>query len=309
MNQGMKYAIGCVVGVVDAEDLIDRNLLSAVNKAISEGHDVVQGVLDMQNEDDGWINRNFRAEYSFWFRRHLPAISVCKWPVPLGGTTNFFRRTALEEVGLWDAHNVTEDFELGMRLFARKKKFTVLDQVTEAFGSVSSGVVKYDISVLDSITSEESPTTLSGWMRQRTRWERGKIQTLFKLLKERPSFRDLLCVTVTGLTAHLGAINALGLATSVIAFVSRTSLPPFLTYLFWTNSAMLVFQCATQALGYLDATEQVTTERRHLKAACVALLTPVYWVLQWCANLRAIEQELFGTAVFWEKTMHLGRNV
>ena len=44
------------------------------------------------------------------------ALARLKLPIPLGGTSNFFRRDALQKVGGWDAWNVTEDIDLGLRL-------------------------------------------------------------------------------------------------------------------------------------------------------------------------------------------------
>ena len=38
-------------------------------------------------------------------------------PVPLGGTSNHFRRSVLQRLRGWDAWNVTEDADLGIRLF------------------------------------------------------------------------------------------------------------------------------------------------------------------------------------------------
>ena len=77
-------------------------------------------------------------------------------PVPLGGTSNHFRRAALDAVGGWDPFNVTEDADLGVRL-AR-------------FG--------YRSSTLDTATLEEAPEALLPWLRQRTRWFKGWMQTL-----------------------------------------------------------------------------------------------------------------------------------
>jgi cellulose synthase/poly-beta-1,6-N-acetylglucosamine synthase-like glycosyltransferase len=312
LNQGFKHAGGEIIGIVDAEDLVSKELLRevALMMVANKNLGVVQGILDMQNESDGWSNRNFRAEYGYWYRMYLPALSGTGLPVPLGGTTNFFRKSVLDEVGLWDTHNVTEDFELGMRLFLAKKRFGTTNRgaleprgAAEIFGS------RYRVGMLNSVTSEESPLSLKGWVRQRTRWEKGKIQTLRKYMRMKSySSSDAIGVGLAALVSHLGAINVFGLLVSLLAWEIRVPIPWFLECIFYFNFAMLLFHCATQYKGYMYATDGNTTHRR-LKAVSVTLTTPAYWVLQWYADLRAIKQEYLGTRTFWEKTEHFGRNV
>jgi cellulose synthase/poly-beta-1,6-N-acetylglucosamine synthase-like glycosyltransferase len=312
LNQGFRQASGEIIGIIDAEDLVSTELLREVASmmVVNKNLGVVQGILDMQNEADGWSNRNFRAEYGYWYRMYLPALSSTGLPVPLGGTTNFFRKRVLDEVGLWDTRNVTEDFELGMRLFLAKKRFGTTNtdaleprKAVEIFGS------RYKVGMLNSVTSEESPLSLRGWVRQRTRWEKGKIQTLRKYMRMKSySSTDAIGVGLTALVSHLGAINVFGLFISFLAWEIRLPIPWFLEGIFYFNIGMLVFHCATQYKGYMYATDENTKHRR-LKAVSVALTTPAYWVLQWYADLRAIKQEYLGTRTFWEKTEHFGRNV
>jgi glycosyltransferase XagB len=75
--------------------------------------------------------------------------------VPLGGTTLFIRRHAIEVVGGWDAHNVTEDADLGLRL-AR-------------YG--------FRTGVIGIVTREEAHAQLWPWLRQRPRWLKGYVIT------------------------------------------------------------------------------------------------------------------------------------
>ena len=76
-------------------------------------------------------------------------------PVPLGGTSNHFRTEVLREIGGWDAFNVTEDADLGVRLARRGLR----------------------AETLDSRTYEEAPLGYRAWMAQRTRWMKGWMQT------------------------------------------------------------------------------------------------------------------------------------
>ncbi|OZA95879.1 MAG: hypothetical protein B7X67_24920, partial [Rhizobiales bacterium 39-66-18] len=116
----------------------------------------VQARLAIDNGGDSWISRQFALEYAAQFDVILPAVAAFGLPMPLGGTSNHFRRSVLEGVGAWDPHNVTEDADLGLRL-ARKGWHT---------------------EVIASTTHEEAPVHVRTWLRQRTRWMKGWAQTL-----------------------------------------------------------------------------------------------------------------------------------
>ena len=115
----------------------------------------MQGVLDYYNPGTNWLSRCFTIEYAAWFRLILPGFEKLGLAVPLGGTTLFFRRDILEELGGWDAHNVTEDADLGIRL-ARHG---------------------YRTELLDTITLEEANCRVLPWIRQRSRWLKGYAMT------------------------------------------------------------------------------------------------------------------------------------
>jgi glycosyltransferase XagB len=105
--------------------------------------------------DDGVLQAMFALEYATLFDVIKNGLSNLRFPMPLGGTSNHFRTETLKRVGGWDAWNVTEDAELGLR-FAR------LGLRTER---------------LQSVTYEEAPPTLKAWFNQRRRWSKGWMQT------------------------------------------------------------------------------------------------------------------------------------
>ncbi len=115
----------------------------------------LQARLAIENADHRWLTRLFALEYASLFGVVLPALASFHFPFPLGGTSNHFRVSALRTVGGWDAWNVTEDADLGLRLFRRG----------------------YRIGSLNSITWEEAPPKLDAWMNQRARWLKGWMQT------------------------------------------------------------------------------------------------------------------------------------
>lgn len=158
LNIALDVCRGSIIGVYDAEDAPDPGQLRAVAAQFAaEGPQVacLQGVLDFYNPHTNWLSRCFTMEYAAWFRVLLPGLARLSLPLPLGGTTLFFRRSALEQLGGWDAHNVTEDADLGIRL-ARHGHVTRL---------------------LDSVTWEEANCRAIPWVRQRSRWLKGYMMT------------------------------------------------------------------------------------------------------------------------------------
>ena len=101
------------------------------------------------------LARQFALEYAAQFDALLPALERLGLPIPLGGTSNHFRVDRLKAVGGWDPYNVTEDADLGFRL-ARAGHRT---------------------KTIASTTWEEAPIRLESWIKQRTRWLKGWMQT------------------------------------------------------------------------------------------------------------------------------------
>lgn len=158
LNFALNLCRGDIIGVYDAEDAPEADQISKVVQRFHErGSEVacLQGILDYYNPQQNWLARCFTLEYGAWFRVVLPGLARLGLPVPLGGTTLFFRREALLALGGWDAHNVTEDADLGMRLARRGYR-------TELIGTV---------------TYEEANCRTLPWIRQRSRWIKGYMMT------------------------------------------------------------------------------------------------------------------------------------
>ena len=154
LNYALDFAKGSIIGVYDAEDAPEPDQLYKVARRFHEcGPDVacLQGILDFYNPRTNWLSRCFTIEYATWFRVVLPGLERLGFIVPLGGTTIFFRRDLLEDVGGWDAHNVTEDADLGVRLARRG----------------------YRTELIPTLTQEEANCRTWPWIRQRSRWLKG----------------------------------------------------------------------------------------------------------------------------------------
>jgi glycosyltransferase involved in cell wall biosynthesis len=159
LNYAMDLCRGSIIGVYDAEDAPEPGQIRKVVQHFrAAGPEVacLQGALDFYNPRANWMSRCFALEYAGWFRVVLPGLARMGLPVPLGGTTLFFRRDVLERLGGWDAHNVTEDADLGMRL-ARQGFVTEL---------------------VDTVTHEEACCHPWPWVKQRSRWIKGYMMTL-----------------------------------------------------------------------------------------------------------------------------------
>ncbi len=154
LNYALDFCRGSIVGVYDAEDAPAPDQIRRVVQRFHErGPEVacLQGILDFYNARSNWLARCFTAEYAMWFRVMLPGLARLGLAIPLGGTTLFFRRKILEELGGWDAHNVTEDADLGIRL-ARHG---------------------YRTELIDTVTEEEANCRFWPWVKQRSRWLKG----------------------------------------------------------------------------------------------------------------------------------------
>ena len=246
----------------------------------------MQARLDFYNPRQNWLTRCFAMEYAVWFAVLLPGMTRLGLPIPLGGTSVFFRREALEEVGGWDAHNVTEDADLGMRL-ARHG---------------------YRCEMIDSTTYEEANCQTRNWILQRSRWLKGyAITWLTHIQHPRALLADL------GPKGFL-TFQALFLG----AMTSYLALP-----LFWGLLVLGLFGIG--ATGWMGLSGPVWTmfwislplgQLVMITAIAIAVRAPpktrlipwivtlpLYWPLGALAAYRAL-LELFFNPFHWHKTEH-----
>lgn len=288
MNYALRFCLGDIVGVYDAEDRPDPSQIRTVVQHLQDAPPevaCVQGYLDFYNTDHNWLSRCFTIEYAIWFRVLLLGVQRLGIPIPLGGTTVFFRRRVLEQIGAWDAHNVTEDADLGMRL-AR-------------FG--------FRCEMIASTTLEEANCRARPWIKQRSRWLKGYAITWATHMRDpRALLRDL------GLRGFLGfQVLFLGAITSYL------SIPLF--WVIWTGSIgfdlafwktfpswLLTGFFASMLLGQavmLTVAVIAARDSGRLRLLPWVLTLPLYWPLGALAAYRAIA-ELFYAPFYWHKTEH-----
>jgi cellulose synthase/poly-beta-1,6-N-acetylglucosamine synthase-like glycosyltransferase len=290
----LPLARGELVTVYDAEDRPHpRQLREAHAVFVASEPDLacLQSPLLIDNGHHGWLPLAFSVEYAGLFDGLLPTLAAFRMPLPLGGTSNHFRRDALEYVGGWDPYNVTEDADLGVR-FAR-------------FG--------YRTSTLDLPTREEAPVTFGVWFRQRTRWSKGWLQTW--LVHTRNPAR---------LARDLGPRGLLGFGlVSTGLLVSALIYPIYLAALIaglsdplrlWSEddafgSAVIGLNLFNLFAGYtamaLLSLRALALRGRMAEASGVCLL-PLFWLLVSLACYRALF-ELVIRPHHWAKTPHRRR--
>ncbi|MEO9611897.1 MAG: glycosyltransferase family 2 protein [Nitratireductor sp.] len=288
MNYALDFCRGDIIGVWDAEDAPEPDQLEKVVAQFSRAGPKVaclQGILDYYNPRQNWLSRCFTIEYASWWRLVLPGVSRLGLVLPLGGTTLFFRRSILEDIGGWDAHNVTEDADLGIRL-ARHG---------------------YTTELIPTVTYEEANCRAWPWVKQRSRWIKGYLITYFVHMRSpRALLRDL------GLWRFLG-IQAMFLAT-VIQFAALPLLWSFWLPMFGVPHPMVetlgpeivwslaIFFISAEALNIIIGMLAVSNRHhRHLLGWVPTLV--FYFPLGALASYKAF-YELLVKPFYWDKTQH-----
>jgi cellulose synthase/poly-beta-1,6-N-acetylglucosamine synthase-like glycosyltransferase len=119
LNIGLASAQGELLTVYDAEDDPDPSQLRRAAATFARARKslaCLQCPLTIDNSSDSWISGLFALEYAALFDVVNPGLARLRLPIPLGGTSNHFRVSTLRRLHGWDAWNVTEDADMGMRL-------------------------------------------------------------------------------------------------------------------------------------------------------------------------------------------------
>ena len=206
LNKGLAGARGSILTIYDAEDRPDPNQLRKAVVYLLKHPKVtcVQARLAYYNADQSLLTKFFSIEYVQHFLVLLPAYFAMKRVILLGGTSNYFRTEVIRTLDGWDVLNVSEDADLGIRL-ARKGHVVV---------------------PINSTTWEEAPPKLKPWIKQRARWNKGFIYSLYFHFKN-----------PIKLTTDLGIGRTLFLFYILIApIIFAVSIPGWILFgLFWVD--------------------------------------------------------------------------
>lgn len=288
-NYALRFARGEYLVIYDAEDKPEPDQLKKVIAAFNlapENIACIQCRLNYYNRDENWLTRLFTLDYSLWFDLLLPGLERLKIPIPLGGTSNHFRMDVLRELHAWDPFNVTEDADLGIRMTQKG----------------------YGVRLVESTTFEEANVSQSNWIRQRSRWIKGYMQT-FLVHSRRPIhlMRTIGPMGVVGFVFFIGGTMLSGLLNPIfwgifaIWAITQTTafadvFPPILLYLSLFN--------LLAGNGLFMFLMMLAPFRRNWLALTPFSLTVIwYWVLMSVAAWKGAFQ-LVTRPFYWEKTNH-----
>jgi len=283
-NYALQFARGEYLVIYDAEDRPEPDQLLKAVAAFRAGPRTlacVQARLNFYNADHNWLTRMFALDYALWFDMLLPGLDRIGMPMPLGGTSNHFRTAILRDIGGWDAFNVTEDADIGIRL----------------------AQLGYRVSMIASTTYEEAPIAPGAWLRQRSRWLKGYMQTWLVHMRH-----PLRLLRRAGLGGFLAFQLFLG-GGIVFALANPLLWAAFL------GSALFGWQ-VWESFGHIPGASLLAN---NLLLTYLAMISPgrrgradlapwgltviAYWAMVSLAGYRALGQ-LVTRPFFWEKTTH-----
>ena len=179
----MDYDAFCVF---DADNIVDSNFITAMNKHLCQGEEVVQGYRDIKNPTDSWIASGYAIFYWTMNRfYHLARYNAGLSPL-INGTGFMVKFDAIRPTG-WNTNTLTEDIEFSLKRIIQGKK---LGWATDA--------VVYD----------EQPVKFKPSWSQRSRWTIGHIQCLFEYTKPlaKAASSNKTLMNFDGLLYMLGSI-------------------------------------------------------------------------------------------------------
>jgi cellulose synthase/poly-beta-1,6-N-acetylglucosamine synthase-like glycosyltransferase len=291
-NYGLLKAQGEYIVIYDAEDAPNPLQLKQAVLAFESVPDTVkciQAKLNYYNPRQNLLTRFFTAEYSLWFDLILPGLQSFNTLIPLGGTSNHFRKRDLVEMNGWDAFNVTEDCDLGIRL--AKRGFTT--------------------AIMDSITLEEANSDFKNWIWQRSRWIKGYMQSYLVHMRNPYHFiQNNKKMHLIALQINVGAkilslfINPFMWIVTIVYFAARATVGPTIEELF---PPVILYMAVTSLLVgnfmYLYAYMLGCAKRKHYGIIKFSFLIPFYWLMMSISAWVALYQMIVAPHS-WAKTKH-----
>lgn len=290
-NYGLTQATGEYLVIYDAEDIPDPLQLKkafAAFQTIDSNVICLQAKLNYHNPYQNLLTRLFTAEYSLWFDVTLTGLQSIATTIPLGGTSNHFKTETLRSLEGWDPFNVTEDCDLGLRLFLHG----------------------YKTAIIDSTTLEEANSNVRNWIRQRSRWIKGYMQTYLVHMRnpieaaKKQGWHSLVFQMVVGGKIAFIFINPFLWVMTILYFVLRPIVGPAIeslypVYIFYMAGLSLVFGNFLFMYYYMIG----VAKREQWSLVKYVLLVPFYWLLVSWAGFLALYQ-LIVKPHYWEKTIH-----
>ena len=288
LNYGLMHANGEYIVVFDAEDIPEPNQLKKAFLAFQRGGSkikCIQAKLNFYNPHQNTLTKVFTAEYSLWFDLVLTGLQSINAPIPLGGTSNHFRKADIISLKGWDPFNATEDADLGMRI-------------------VKGG---YRTAIINSETYEEANSEMKNWFFQRTRWIKGYMQTYLVHMRKPNDFSFAHLLTfqlVVGGKVTSMLINPLMWILTIIYFTMRSKYGSTIDSFFPTPIFYMgVFSLVCGNFLYMYYYMIGAAKRRQFGIIKYVLAVPLYW-LGMSAAAYIAGFNLLVNPHYWSKTKH-----
>lgn len=282
LNYALPFIRGKYVVVYDAEDMPEPDqILKALNlfESLDKRYACLQASLNFYNRNDNFLTRLFSIEYSMWFDHFMYSLSNSMMPIPLGGSSNHFKVNVLRKIGGWDAYNVTEDAEIGIRLH----------------------LLGYKTKMFDSFTLEEGVSGIKSWLKQRARWIKGFIKTYIVYLTKGQDFKENFKLNFT-VHFFVGA--------SIYSFISVPLM--FISYSYTNDHKLAIFNLFIMLCYNYSASLFIIsfgkvylkdTMKNRIKNFIAVIIFPLYFTLHIISSYMAFYSFIRNTFK-WNKTKH-----
>ena len=286
LKAALPYAAGDVVTIFDAEDDSHPDIFNLVNTVmVTERVKVVQAGVQLMNFQTSWYSALNVLEYFFWFKSRLH-YHAHLGAIPLGGNTVFFERGLLMSVDGWDEHNLTEDADIGLRMSSMGEPVRVI--YADRF-----------------VTKEETPPSLQQFIKQRTRWNQGFMQTLRKgTWKNLPTRKQRWLAAYTLAFPYTQALLGIYFVVALLTMFAF-KVPVVVALVSYLPVLALIANLLSSEIGLYEFTRAHGLKASPLDALKLAIAWTPYQVVLAYAALRAVRRQMRGINT-WEKTQHVG---
>ncbi len=193
--------------VFDADNLLEPDYITEMNKVFSSGCPVVTGYRNAKNFGDNWIT----AGYGAFFLRESEFLNRPRdflgTSCAVSGTGFLFSASLLEKLGGWNYFALTEDLEFTVDLICRGEKVAYCHTA-----------VLYD----------EQPTGFQQSVQQRARWMKGFMQIMAKrggsLVRSMFSTGNFACFDMV-VNSTAGMLTGISFVLNAIMFIVGITSP------------------------------------------------------------------------------------
>lgn len=286
LNVGLDIAKNEIVTIFDAEDEVHPDILNIANTIyVEKNPDIVQAGVQLMNYNSRWFSIHNVLEYYFWFKSRMH-FHARVGMVPLGGNTVFFKTDDIRNIGGWDESCLTEDADIGIQLSVKGKTVAVT----------------YDAK---HVTREETPDSVSSFIKQRTRWNQGFIQVLKKgVWKDYDTIGKSIFCVYTLIFPIMQAV-LLGLTPLLIYIGFNTNLPFIFSFISFLPVLIIILQLIVYLVGFHEFSREQKIKANPLWYLSLIITFLPYQLLLGISAVRASYRELIGKND-WEKTAHSG---